>query len=266
MSRNKTTVVAASLVAVAALAIGGATLANASSPTAASAGSSSGSAASGSSGADANQGQAPNGQQGHLPGGHSHTPVTGEELSKVTAAVTAQDSTVTVESVQKDEDGSYDVHGTKDGQRVMLEVSADLATITERTGGGMGRGGGMGGSQDTPVTGAEATKVGDAVQAKDSAVTVESVRKDPDGSYDVLGTKDGQPVFFDVSADLSTVTPNAGGPGRMGGHGGPEGGRAPSGSDANGSAGNGSASNGSAANGSAGNGSAANGSAANGSA
>ncbi len=254
MSRNKTTVVAASLVAVAALAIGGATLANASTPTAASAGSSSGSAAAGSSGADANEGQAPGsqqpqapgGQQGRMPGGHSHTPVTGDELSKVTAAVTAQDSGVTVESVQKDEDGSYDVHGTKDGQPVMLEVSADLATITERTGGGMGKGGGMGGSQDTPVTGAEATKVGEAVQAKDSAVTVESVRKDPDGSYDVLGTKDGQPVFFDVSADLSEVTQNAGGPGRMGGHGGPEGGPAPTGSAANGSAANGSAANGTA--------------------
>lgn len=254
MSRNKTTVVAASLVAVAALAIGGATLANASTPTAASAGSSSGSAAAGSSGADANEGQAPGsqqpqapgGQQGRMPGGHSHTPVTGDELSKVTAAVTAQDSAVTVESVQKDEDGSYDVHGTKDGQRVMLEVSADLATITERTGGGMGKSGGMGGSQDTPVTGAEATKVGEAVQAKDSAVTVESVRKDPDGSYDVLGTKDGQPVFFDVSSDLATITENAGGPGRMGGHGGPGAGQAPSGSDANGSDANGSAANGTA--------------------
>ena len=54
-------------------------------------------------------------------------------------------------------------------------------------------------------------------------MTVESVRKDPDGSYDVLGTKAGAPVMFDVSADLATITENAGGPGGPGGHG-PQGG------------------------------------------
>ncbi|GAB94987.1 hypothetical protein BJY21_001731 [Kineosphaera limosa] len=81
-------------------------------------------------------------------GSHAHTEVTGAEATKVTEAVTAKDSTVTVESVRKDPDGSYDVLGTKDGQRVMVEVSADLATIEVRTGGpggprgdGQGRGG-----------------------------------------------------------------------------------------------------------------------------
>ena len=84
-----------------------------------------------------------------------------------------------------------------------------------------GRAGGpCGASQDTAVTGAEADKVIAAVEAKDSSVTVDSVRKDPDGSYDALGTRDGSPVFFDVSADLATVTENTGGPhGRMGGPG-----------------------------------------------
>lgn len=72
-----------------------------------------------------------------------------------------------------------------------------------------------GASSDTPVTGDEATKASAAVTAKDSAVTVTSVRKDPDGSYDVLGTKDGAPVMFDVSADLATITQSTGG-----GHGG----------------------------------------------
>src|SRR3954452_13009918 len=50
-------------------------------------------------------------------------------------------------------------------------------------------GGGRGGSADTPVTGNEAAKVTAAVKAKDSSVTVTSVRRDPDGSYDVLGTR-----------------------------------------------------------------------------
>ena len=70
-----------------------------------------------------------------------------------------------------------------------------------------GRGEG-GGSADTAVTGAEAAKVTAAVKAKDSSVTVTGVRKDPDGSYDVLGTKAGTNVFYDVSADLTTFTQN----------------------------------------------------------
>jgi len=143
--------------------------------------------------------------------------VTGDEAAKVSAAVTAKDSGVTVESVRKDPDGSYDVLGTKDGQKVMFDVSADLATVSQAQGGG--RGGAGGGSQDTPVTGDEAAKVSAAVTAKDSGVTVESVRKDPDGSYDVLGTKDGQKVMFDVSADLATVSQAQGGQGGKQGHG-----------------------------------------------
>ncbi|QKE82650.1 hypothetical protein [Arthrobacter sp. NEB 688] len=73
------------------------------------------------------------------------------------------------------------------------------------------------GSQDTAVTGSESDKVIAAVKAEDSAATIDTVRKDPDGSYDALGTKDGSPVFYEVSADLKTVTANTHGPG--GGHG-----------------------------------------------
>ena len=51
-----------------------------------------------------------------------------------------------------------------------------------------------------------ATKASAAVTAKDSTVKVTSVGKDADGSYDALGTKDGKDVFYDVSADLATVT------------------------------------------------------------
>jgi len=76
-------------------------------------------------------------------------------------------------------------------------------------------GAGRGGSADTPVTGAEAAKVTAAVKAKDSSVTVTNVRKDPDGSYDVLATKSGNQVMYDVSKDLKTITQNTFG----GGHG-----------------------------------------------
>lgn len=153
------------------------------------------------------------GQQGG-PGG-SHTAVTGDELAKVKAAVTAKDSAVTVTSVQKDADGSYDVFGTKSGSNVMLDVSKDLATITTRTGGP----GGGGGSNDTPVTGTTKTNIEAAVKAKDSAITITEVRMDPDGSYDVLGTSGGSPVFYNVSKDLKTIEKNTmqGGPGGHGG-------------------------------------------------
>lgn len=85
------------------------------------------------------------GAEGQYPSGrgrgaHAHTDVTGTELAKVTAAVTAKDSAVTVQRVQKDPDGSYDVMATKDGNPVMLEVSKDLKTIQTRTGGPSGRG------------------------------------------------------------------------------------------------------------------------------
>ena len=146
------------------------------------------------------------GGHGRGPGGSADTPVTGDELAKVTAAVKAKDSSVTVQSVGKDPDGSYDVFGTRAGSAVRFEVSADLKTITE--GGGHGRG--PGGSADTPVTGDELAKVTAAVKAKDSSVTVQSVGKDPDGSYDVFGTRAGSAVRFEVSADLKTITEGGG--------------------------------------------------------
>ncbi len=155
---------------------------------------------------------------GQRPWKHEHTEVTGDELAKVTEAVTAKDSAVSVTSVRKDPDGSYDVFGTKDGSPVMVEVSADLKTVEVRTGGP----GGMGRHRKlalTEVTGDEATKVTEAVRAKDGEVAVTSVRKAADGSYRVMGTKAGSPVMVQVSADLKTVEVRTGGPG--GKHGGP---------------------------------------------
>lgn len=145
---------------------------------------------------------------------HEHTAVTGDALTKVTDAVKAYNSGITVSSVEADPDGSYDVDGTLDGSEIRLDVSEDLATITERTGAGPGGGGQRGdGSQDTAVTGDAATKVSDAVKAQDANLEVTEVRQDPDGSYDVLGTSGGEQVFYDVSEDLQTVTQNSGGGG-----------------------------------------------------
>jgi hypothetical protein len=67
------------------------------------------------------------------------------------------------------------------------------------------------GHSHTAVTGDELAKVTAAVKAKDAGVAVTSVQQDPDGSYDVLGTKAGAEVRLEVSKDLTTVTT---GPGR----------------------------------------------------
>ncbi len=197
MNRTKIVRLAGAAAAVGALGLAGATLANAeTSPTP----SPSSTKAPGSNGR-----------------GHAHTEVTGDELAKVTAAVKAKDSAVTVTTVEKDPDGTYDVRGTKAGADVRFEVSQDLKTVTERAGRGPGGKGGGRGHAHTPVTGDELAKVTAAVKAKDSAVTVTEVEKDADGSYDVRGTKAGADVRFEVSQDLKTVTEGAGrGPGGKG--------------------------------------------------
>ncbi|GAA1241958.1 hypothetical protein [Oryzihumus leptocrescens] len=206
MRNTKLITAASGILAAAGLVAGGAALANASTPA--------------SVPAATGYYSATNGPQGGGPGqgrGSNDTPVTGSELTSVKDAVKAKDSAVTVTSVRKDPDGSYDVFGTTSGSPVMLQVSKDLKTITTGPAGGHGGPGGPDGagrgSNDTPVTGSELTSVKDAVKAKDSAVTVTSVRKDPDGSYDVFGTTSGSPVMLEVSKDLKTITVNPHGPG-----------------------------------------------------
>jgi hypothetical protein len=224
VSLNKLGVGAAIVAASAAIVVGGSALANAAARSSVGAGSAGyGTLGYGAPGYGGQSGEGgPGGHGGRGPGGgggSADTPVTGDELTKVKDAVKAKDSAVTVTSVQKDPDGSYDVYGTKAGAQVAYDVSADLKTFTARTGGRPGHGGPGGpggGSADQQVTGDELTKVTAAVKAKDAAVTVTRVQKDPDNSYDVFGTKAGAPVMFEVSADLKTITQNTF-PGRQGG-------------------------------------------------
>lgn len=149
-------------------------------------------------------------EQGARGAGHTHTAVTGAEAQKVIDAVQKANPGVTITTVQKDPDGTYDAEGTNaDGSAARFDVSADLATITAGGGKG-GPGGGGGASQDTPVTGTQAQQVIDAVQKANAGVTITTVRQDPDGTFDALGTKaDGTSVMFDVSKDLKSITENA---------------------------------------------------------
>ncbi|MCG7321808.1 hypothetical protein [Arsenicicoccus bolidensis] len=213
MSPNNRTLTAAAVAAAGLMIAGGAAAANA--------------ATSGSAQASTGYGYAAQGYGDAGPGGqrapHEHTAATADQTAKVKAAVTAKDSTITVTSVQKDPDGSFDALGTKAGQPVRVDVSADYATVTVGTGGGHGGGrGGQARHQHTAVTGDELAKLKAAVTAKDSTVSVTDVQKDPDGSYDVHGTKAGQQVMVEVSKDLKTVEVRTGGPGG-GGKGGPRG-------------------------------------------
>lgn len=75
--------------------------------------------------------------------GHTHTAATDDEAQKVKDAIAAKDSTVTIEKVQKDEDGSFDADGTTpDDTKVRFDVSADYVTVSDaKTGGRGGKGG-----------------------------------------------------------------------------------------------------------------------------
>lgn len=83
--------------------------------------------------------------------------------------------------------------------------------------GGQGGQGGPGGMLGTEVTGDEATKVKDAVAAQNSSVTVDHVLKQTDGSYLALTMQNNQPVIYQVSSDLATVTEQAAPTGALGG-------------------------------------------------
>ena len=147
------------------------------------------------------------------PGGPHGTVVTGTEAAKITAAVRAKDSAVSVTRIWKDADGSVDVLGTKGGQSVLFEVSADLRTVTQGVIRGVGHDGRHGGAE---ASAADAARVAAAVKAKDPAFTVQSVTKESDGSFDAFGSRRGQRAMYEVSVDLKTLTLDTRGP--AGGH------------------------------------------------
>ena len=102
--------------------------------------------------------------------------------------------------------GLVAVAGLSVGAAAYANAAAPAASTTYSTAGGSQSTKAGVGSQDTPVTGTELANVTAAVTAKDSTVTVTEVRKDPDGSYDVIGTKAGARVRLEVSTDLKTIT------------------------------------------------------------
>ncbi|MEZ5095560.1 MAG: hypothetical protein R2731_05300 [Nocardioides sp.] len=158
------------------------------------------------------------GPQGTAPGTSSDTAVSGAQKTKVVDAVEAAHDGVTVTDVRQDPDGSYDALGTDaDGHPVFYDVSTDLATITEHTGGPGGHGAARAARRTPRSRARRRPRSSTPSKPPQDGVTVTDVRQDPDGSYDALGTDaDGHPVFYDVSTDLATITEHTGGPGGPG--------------------------------------------------
>ena len=208
MSNTKIITAACGVVAAAGLIATGATLSNAATP-AAQTGTGTYSNAFGSG--------APSGDRGH---GSNDTPVTGTELAKVSAAVKAKDSAVTVTARAegprrllrrvRHEGG---VAGHARGQQGPEDDHHWAWSRVRRPGARRWQGHGM---NDTPVTGTELSNVKAAVKAKDSAVTVTKRPQGPRRLLRRVRHEGGGPVMLEVSKDLKTITT---GP-RGGGHGG----------------------------------------------
>jgi uncharacterized membrane protein YkoI len=147
------------------------------------------------------------------------TALTGDTLSKVTAAAEAKVPDGTIDRVEADADGNaaYEAHMTKaDGTHVTVYVSAQFEVVSVETGGPGGPGGhrgpgGFGGPRgdETPLTGDTLSKATAAAQAKVPGATVVRAETDAEGNaaYEVHMTKaDGTPVTVYVNAQFEVVS------------------------------------------------------------
>ncbi|MDQ4504548.1 hypothetical protein [Sinomonas sp. ASV322] len=73
-------------------------------------------------------------------GGGQRTPLSSDELAKVTAAIKAKDANATVKDSWKDADGSFDVVVTSGSTTTKYDVSADYSSVTADSGFGQGGG------------------------------------------------------------------------------------------------------------------------------
>jgi uncharacterized membrane protein YkoI len=116
----------------------------------------------------------------------AETPLTGDTLAKVKAAVSAKYPGATFTRVETDSDGVYEAHiVTAAGTKVTVEVDKAYAvTGTEASAGKGGHGGKGGGSGETALTGDTLAKVKAAVSAKYPGATFTRVETDSDGVYE----------------------------------------------------------------------------------
>jgi hypothetical protein len=158
------------------------------------------------------------------------TPLTGETLEKVKAAVLAKYPGATFDRVETDGDGVYEAHiPTQDGTPVTVELDKAYAItgVVLGRGGPGGRGGqGPRGPRPADLTGDSLAKVKAAVVAKYPGATVEHAHARPNGGFVALTrTKAGEHLLVALDKDYTvtgTLAPRErrGGPGGF--RGGPE--------------------------------------------
>ena len=143
------------------------------------------------------------------------TPLTGDTLSKVSAAALAKVPGAKVVRAETDADGNaaYEAHMTNaDGDPVTVYVDKDFAVVKVETGGPGGRGGPHGGGQrsdETPLTGDTLSKVSAAALAKVPGGKVVRAETDADGNaaYEAHMTNaSGAPVTVYVDKDFNVVS------------------------------------------------------------
>ncbi|MGN6598246.1 MAG: hypothetical protein ACTHMW_03020 [Actinomycetes bacterium] len=174
------------------------------------------------------------------------TPLTGDSLSKVTAAINAKYPGATIDRAETDADGggTYEAHITKkDGSRVTVLFNSSFSVTGEEAGGRGGPGGDMGpgahrggnGGQSGPAANGETALTGSTLSSVKSAVlnqypgaTVDLATTEKDGniasavSEAHITKSDGTRVEVLLDKDFAIVGEEAG-HGSHGGQGGPDG-------------------------------------------
>jgi hypothetical protein len=115
----------------------------------------------------------------------AETPLTGDTLAKVKAAVLAKYAGATFNRVETDSDGVYEAHiTTSAGDNITVELDKNFAITGTETGQGVGGRGHGGGNGETALTGDTLAKVKAAVLAKYPGATFNRVETDSDGVYE----------------------------------------------------------------------------------
>src|SRR5438067_1807410 len=146
------------------------------------------------------------------------TPLTGDTLSKVSAAALAKVAGGTIVRAETDADGNalYEAHMTNaSGAPVTVYVDKDFNVVSVDTSahGPGGRGGGGPRSGETALTGDTLTKATAAALAKVSGGTVVRAETDADGNalYEVhMKNASGAPVTVFLDKDFNVVSTDSG--------------------------------------------------------
>jgi uncharacterized membrane protein YkoI len=157
----------------------------------------------------------------HTANGITETVLSGDDATKVQAAVAAAYPDATIVRMETDADGdTYEAHVTMaDGSEATVKLDASFAVTSTETGGPGGHGGGRGGGPhsangitETVLTGDDATKVQAAVLAANPGATIDRMETDADGdTYEAHVTlADGSQTTVKLDASFNVTSTEAG--------------------------------------------------------